>query len=250
MQFSRVLVTATLCAVIFAGGHLSRCRGQLIVDSDATINYEVAGGELHFVENASGQSPTIMVVEPALVQSDARAFNSSVINVLGGEFRRDLIAHDNSVVNVLGGRFRDDLRAQGESLVNLFGGEVEDGTVASDSAAINVLGGSYWSLVAVGNGVITVRGGTMAVEPDYEIFTSGSGVIIFHGTEFNFPYGVITDATGVLTGVLSSGDPIAAEFIQHENGKILLVPEPSTLAMMLAALPLGYFAFRRRRSLS
>ena len=82
-------------------------------------------------------------------------------------------------------------------------------------------------------GVGNIRRG-LAIDPQSStLFISQSfpGVI----------YRVNTDGTG-LTPIISTIDTGARQLLVVEP-----VPEPSTLAMLLAAVPLGYLAYRRSR---
>ena len=68
-----------------------------------------------------------------------------------------------------------------------------------------------------------------------------------YGTSFNYPFGTITDASGVLTGILSDGSAINNQFFRNEPPAILnliFLPEPATVGMFGMAM----LVMLRRRS--
>jgi hypothetical protein len=71
---------------------------------------------------------------------------------------------------------------------------------------------------------------------------SDASMIVVHGSGFNYPFGEILDVTGALTGTLSNGDPIDAEFQIIGDASILLVPEPASCTLLLLAC--GLLAIR------
>ena len=64
---------------------------------------------------------------------------------------------------------------------------------------------------------------------------SDTSTIVVHGSGFNYPPGKILDPAGTLTGTLSSGEVIDADFQIIGNSSILLVPEPGSLTILLIA---------------
>jgi hypothetical protein len=52
------------------------------------------------------------------------------------------------------------------------------------------------------------------------------------GTEFNYPYGPLSDSPGTLTGVLASGESINISFRIEGDASIVLVPEPSPMVLL------------------
>ena len=74
-------------------------------------------------------------------------------------------------------------------------------------------------------------------------------VLVFHGTDFNYPYGPVPDSWGTLTGTLKNGDPIDVLFSVWSNASMVLaVPEPSSLTLLaMGAVGLLAYAWHRRR---
>jgi hypothetical protein len=132
-------------------------------------------------------------------------------------------AWESSTVNIAGGHV-DFLHANDSSLINILSGEFEPS--ARGASRINIFGGMIGSLSA-----------------GYSEFDTS--MIVVHGSGFNYPLGTILDSAGTLTGRLSNGDPIDADFQIIGNSSILLVPEPGTLAILLIACGLLAGRFRR-----
>jgi hypothetical protein len=81
------------------------------------------------------------------------------------------------------------------------------------------------------------------------LLTGGNGTIVIHGSDFNMPLGSVQPLMGSLTGKLADGTPLSVTFNRNVrgNGNILLVPEPSTLVLLiLASLGLAPFTQRNR----
>ncbi|MHC5097576.1 MAG: PEP-CTERM sorting domain-containing protein, partial [Planctomycetota bacterium] len=88
---------------------------------------------------------------------------------------------------------------------------------------------------------VEVSGGLVSnlIAGDY----SNSGLIVIHGTDFNYDYGYITDFSGTLIGTLESGENLLAEFSRFGDAQILLVPEPATLLLV----GIGAVMMRKRK---
>jgi hypothetical protein len=139
------------------------------------------------------------------------AYDSSRVNISGGSIGYgggNLYAYDSSIVNVSGGTvgFAGNLNARHSSVVNISGGSVAyAGMVdAYDSSKINISGGSVAQ-----SGILNAY---------------GSGVITIFGTGFNLPYGLVTQTSGSLSGVLTDGSSLDVQFATLSHGEIILSP--------------------------
>lgn len=142
------------------------------------------------------------------VFDDVETSNSAVLNLFGGEYDEDIEAFDNSVINIFGGIYSTGFG----DLDDIEGGEiaVEDDEVVN-SAQINIHGGFFMGALfdpdfcAQGNGTMMIFGSDFAVD----------------GVEVEF--GPIEAESGLLTGILEDGSELNNDFIQLDNGVIILV---------------------------
>ncbi len=105
-----------------------------------------------------------------------------------------------------------------------------------------IYGGSTnnWDINSVDDSEVFIYGGLFR-----GIYSWGHQVTIY-GTDFNHPYGYVTELQTNLTGILSNGDPINCYLGRTFDGEtvageVLLVPEPCTLLL----LSIGYLTIRK-----
>jgi len=140
---------------------------------------------------------------------------------------------DTSTFDMEGGLVGGQLNGRGFSTVTMNGGAVTSHLVVGDSSTLSLTGG--------------IVGEQLRAEGDGLMLIFGSGFEV-NGTPV--PYGDLVAMSGVLTGMLSSGDLLSNEFKQGGldgtyNGTIRLVPEPGTASLLGFGL-LGLAAARRR----
>jgi hypothetical protein len=147
------------------------------------------------------------------------ALNSSNVNVFGGSVY-SLSAHDTGIVNVWDDADVDALSALESGVVNMWDGQA-DHVGAGEFGTVNLSGGLVTDyLGASGSGVINIYG------YDLEKFASGG------------KYG-----DGFVSGVWQ--DDVAFNFDFYGSGtysRVALIPEPSTLAIVMA----GVLLLRKR----
>jgi hypothetical protein len=201
-----------LCVVVLASSVCSsQASAQVVIDYDTTVDYTIDDG-VAIREGANPTPPTVVsFVEPADIRMDIDVYDASEVHVLGGEFRDALATRDTSTLRIFGGHFWEGLAALDASTMHVFGGQDVD---------------------------------------DVSLDAGGSSTITVYGTDFNYPYGPIGDASGRLTGTLLNGDKMwegGWPFEIHDQAQIILaIPEPSTL-VLLTTSALGMLAFIRRR---
>ncbi len=199
--------------------------GILQLDHSALIDLQVHG-DLHALDGPLGSSPTVVeLTGPAYVEGTSEAFGASTVTISGGSVIY-ASAYDTGTLNLLGGSV-EYLQGYDSSTVNILGGVIGDCLSALDSSVVNISGGRIYE----------------------GIYARDASIITIAGSGFNYPYGEIPDASGILTGTLANGDPISNPFDIYDDASIVLaVPEPSTLVLLgMGALGLAACAWRRRR---
>ena len=268
------LAVAILALMVGAG------RTEVIIDTDTVIDQTI-NDVVRIVDGATPPT-TVEIVDPADV-SAVEAHHTCVVNMTGGIIRGNLQAYDASVLNVSGGSFGLSVVARDSSTAYLTGGNSEV-VSALDSSTMNISGGDFEFVWASGESMLTVSagkfsslncehtstaiisGGTFdsvaARGPSILMISGGmideisagihpvpsTCVVTVRGDGFNYPSGEIPETSGTLTGMLASGEPINAGFEILDGASIVLVPEPSSLAMLSAAVVvLLTCAWRKRR---
>jgi hypothetical protein len=140
----------------------------------------------------------------------------------GGGHGWDLMAYNNSEVTISGGMIAYDLHAFDNTQVTISGGSIGHDLYAKNSSQVSISGGVLGRLIVAG-------------EPP-----ESHSVITIDGSGFNYPFGVIADSSGTLTGTLINGKPINNDFMIYDGASIVLVPEPATVLL------LGFGAVRLR----
>lgn len=166
----------------------------------------------------------------------------TVLNLLtGGAIRHGgLGVHDNSRATIDGGSIEFDLDTFGSSQVAFSQGLIGISLRANNNSQVTIFGGEIvWNLKAKADSRISLYGGSIG-----NILTAeDTSIITVYGSNFNYGPGEIPDRTGTLTGILSNGDPINNDFYISTNASIVLVPEPSTLLLVV----LGAVLIRKRK---
>jgi hypothetical protein len=195
------------------------------------------------------------------------AAGNSVINISGGTFgvgetdgAGGVNAIVNGVVNISGGDISglpEGLHAEGNGVINVTGLGGQPARInATGTGVINFLDGPLQNLTASGVGVVTLKGSdpgsltNIAAQDTVTIRIFGASFAAFNGA-VPLPYGPIAFGSGNLSGVLADGTvftnvPFIRNFGPGFAANIVLVPEPATMALGLAALT-GVVAGARRR---
>jgi hypothetical protein len=197
-----------------------------IIDSDISSLFVVDGGAIidsfTYVHNSPDDNTTADIYGGYI--GGLVASFSSTVNLYDGSIG-NLHANDSSMVNIHDGRVHN-LDAYQWSSVNIFGGLFENIVRTSDYSQIIILGGSFANrLRATENSIMTIYGSDFNID----------GIPI--------SYGQITVPTGILTGILASGESINNDFYIYDDATIVLVPEPATVLLF----GLGSLALLKKR---
>jgi hypothetical protein len=97
---------------------------------------------------------------------------------------------------------------------------------ATDQALIRIVGGTFR---AINEGVNTTPGVQLALQSQLRI----------RGSNFNYPFGAVPDASGLVTGILADGQPFAFQFARTSEATLILVPEPSAACLAIVGMLLA-----------
>ena len=145
----------------------------------------------------------------------------TTIDMFGGSINK-LRIYDSSTVNVYGGEILWSIESYNGSTVNVYGGEILWSVISRDSSAVNIYGGiiNFESLFVINSSTLNIYGGDLLVgnSPGF----SESSTVNIYG------YGFEYEARS-LTGLLSDGSSfIFRELFSDEylHMNLIVVPEP------------------------
>lgn len=291
--FSRrgsIALVAACCGFVAARPALADDFTYSFYPTNTTINAPVttdfaivgyAGGSFNddFSRNFAGPaSPTITVASGAEI-GDAEVFNSSVVNVTGGNVNPFL--HDSSTLNVSGGDVSfclsfssaklkvmagtvEDIETQGLSL-DISGGQLgvviansrtDDAGNSMGSSVAELTGGHYVGEInAYNEGILNLRGGT--IDAGVTLSAMEGGTLNIYGTGLTAqlvdPNSTESYDLYTLAGSLANGSSIDGLQLKvrkdgftygHSTFNLINTPEPATLSIVGLA---GVTARRRRR---
>jgi hypothetical protein len=223
--------------------------GRLTVRDSSSI--EMSGGTV-----GGGSFGTVFLVA-----------DSASVTVNGGTVNGEILGvRDTSHLTWDGGFLPGSIIAVGSATADIRSGSIATWLEVLQSASVVLSGGSVGNSTSTsGSASLTVRGGSVGSFLD----AGGSSVIVIEGTGFEVdgspvPYGPLAATSGILDGVLASGDAFSTEFAQGKSGgsstgTIELAPPPvvsvpavsATGRVALTACLLGYslvMLSRARRS--
>lgn len=221
-------ITAGLVAGVFVL-HAAPC--QAVTYSDGNVHV-IDGSNSPitstvFVYDSSIGNPTTIQIESGGVVEDQIQLNDFCLMSMRSGFVADSIfLDDDSQAIIRGGRIDGSLILSNRSSVTMLGGITQDSTyfVKNDST-------------------FDIKGGVLGDE----LQASNRSVVTIYGQMFNRPYGEITNDFGMLSGILSNGDPFSLRYFRDIDATIRLVEAPApTSATPLIALG-AIAAIRRRR---
>jgi len=216
-----IWVMVVVCVMFFLGA--PEVSADIVYDfgGEHDIDFEI-NDSIIITDNITAIPTTVNLVSDGILRYQAAVYDNSTFNIVGGLVSDDVRVYDNSHVNISsGGIYTYDLEGYQNSLITISGGSIARRLYIEDNSQAFITGGTIGDIIDVyDNSIVTIE-----------------------GTGFNYPYGAITNSTGILTGTLANGDLINNHFYVHDNASIVLVPEPATLLL----LGLGGLLIRKRR---
>lgn len=198
----------------------------------ATIVYDFGGeynidfylhDDVKVLDSSTGEPTTVNIIAGGVIDDYMKVFDNSIINVDGG--RVDWVdSFDESRIGVFAGEVESFLRTNANSHASITGGTLSGTNVFSlqvlNNSSVDISGGLIKGKIEARDDTkIYISGGLL--EGVLDVYTSS--IVTISGSNFNYDFGEITNTTGILTGMLTSGDLIDILFYVHDNASIVLV---------------------------
>jgi hypothetical protein len=182
-----------------------------------------------------------------------QSYGSSQVDISGGStpefYTRDssqvdisrgsigaLYCYDSSQVDIFDGSIKE-LHSGYSSQVNISGGSIKEDLISAGNSQVNISGGSIGGdLELWWQSVIQIIGSNFAV--DGKPFGYGELTSIFGGLPRYEPW-------RNLTGALASGELIDTDFRIGHDARIILIPEPASVLLMVVGLTI--LTLRRKK---
>lgn len=226
-----------------AGGLFARGQSAVTVTGSvhpitlieqATLTFEGAGGRFQSFDSAQ------VFIRGNAILGGGSASGDSQVFLEGGFLTSSLRIEDNAILVMTGGSVKNvSFRGSGQSRIS---GGIAGGRGVDGSATLRWSGGS----------LVPPSGGSLPLPPGRIYGVGPLATLEIVGTDFavdGTPVGLgeLTASSGLLTGTLSSGETLGLMFFRQ--GRILLLPEPHVLGLLvLAMLAVGSGRSSGRRS--
>ena len=159
------------------------------------------------------------------------AFHESIVNVSGGSLNT-LLSFNSSTVNAFGGTI-DLLGAWDTGTVNVWGDAYVDVLDTRESGISTISGGTVDRAGVLEFGTINLSGGLVS----RALWAGDSGIVNVYGYDLNKMDSGGGYGYGFVHGKWQNGTTFNIDFGSAETfSHIVLVPEPSTVALLLAGL--------------
>jgi len=192
--------------------------------NDSVLN--ISGGLIDLSTNDRSQ---VMVSGGTIW--DSHFYDSSHIEISDGTLFSHTLVEDNTDIIITGGTLSQGITLRHDSQGTMLGGRVEGDMFLQNNSQYELLGGTFELgklLILSDNSILRVIGSDFAIDG----VSIGDGIISsVTGTQsWNEPY-------RRLTGTLQNGDIIDNRFQIGNTAQIVIVPEPTTIVLLLGALP-------------
>ncbi|MFH1883536.1 MAG: hypothetical protein ABIL62_12600 [Planctomycetota bacterium] len=264
MRTKSIFVVATATFLFFPIGSQNVEANMYFSDGEThTINFTI-NDEVRVYNSPSDYPTTVNLVTGGEINYHFHVYDSSQASISGGSIAGHTGAYDNSQISISGGSIGGDFVARSSGQISISGGWIDGGWYAFDDSQVSISGGTVdGGLAAWGSSQASISGGSIAGEvhvfENSQVIISGgtlcgnllvhhSSQITIKGSEFNYPYGTLT-GSGLLTGILASGDMINRYFQTFDDARIVLVPAPSAILLGSIGITFSGWLLRRRRML-
>jgi len=285
MKRQSIVVMIILLTLIFL--NLTTVKANIYLDDGLVhnISSQFPHGNVYIDYQAPGMGTTINLLPGGRISgSPIRAYNDCNFNMLGGliDASGNLYAYDNTQITFSsgaitnGGLFLYDntettfsggsmtnLGTNQNSMLSMFGGTITQQLMVDGSSEATVSGGAIGiRLVAGGSSLLTITGGDLGYSTtSSEILATGSSVVTLIGSNFavngqDIGYGILTSISGStygdepwrhLSGTLLSGDDFSMFFKIAYDAKIVTIPAPSALILVIIGLGCSSWKLRKHK---
>jgi len=205
-------------------------------------------------EEAPLMYTTVNLLPGGRITADLVGFKDSLININGGTVDGYIDINEYSQLSVSSGLLGI-ITTDGYAQMDISGGSIGHSVFCRGFSQASITGGSVLHSIASSEfSQVIFSGGALEGFLD----SGGRGTITIVGYDFaidgqSVGYGELTSILGGLpedepwrhlTGTLASGEPIDNDFRIAEYAKIILIPEPATIALLSIG---GIAVIRRRR---
>jgi len=265
-----LLVNAPVSGVIYSTGtHVisSNLNDSLIIEGDADVTFtdgakafdievrdsavfSMSAGEIATSLNAfgghtyisGGTFNTAGVLTSGVFASDyayVRFEGASVAVISASTDLLNSLPGQNPVIDFYGGTVTSGVWTQEQGVVNIFGGTLNvSETGLNSDGHINIYGGVFGLGSYISGG--SWDGGNMNI----------------YGSTFNYPFGIIPDTSGTVSGTLSDGNLVSLTFLDEDLSvgrrtatiDLKAVPEPGTFALLASGAIFALVLGGRRKS--
>ena len=232
-------------------------HGIVYFDDGGTHDIDYVINDTVWVDSLlPGRGTTVNLLDGGTVDSGyyLHSWEDSAVNVQGG-YIHDLNTRDRSTLNVSGGLIMN-CEAFDNSLITVTNGSVYSLKSSSSESSISVSGGLLTQASAQQGGNVTISGGLQSDR----FFCFADGTITVEGYGFAIDgnpvgFGELGTILGGdwndeparrLTGALISSEPIDLDLYIGNTGRIVLIPEPVVLSLLIMG---GLVMLRRRRKM-
>lgn len=227
------------------GGNVT---GQLKSFQDSKIN--VNGGDLTCeLLNAFGRSHISLSNGSIRTGGNLKLYDNSQMDITGGSiFNSILQVYNDSYVSFSNGSINNSISGKDTSHIVVYSGTVGSSLSGTEHCQIDMYGGNVNGyLTATDNTQINLFGGVI----NNSFRVSNTARITIYGTDFAIDgvpvnYGELQSILGSsyssepsrhITGMLSNGGLLDNDFYIGYEGSITLIPEPSTIFLLIGAIP-------------
>jgi hypothetical protein len=211
-------------SVTIADGYLGEVRAH------DDVSVEVAGGTISYLLLAGNATLTQTGAVDGLFEVTEQSSMLLAGDAQASGLDSGVVMSGSGFLEMVGGHITDNgLQASGDARIQMSGGRIDTlGVLLSEQASMLWSGGEISELELLDTSQLSIAGDSFEID----------GIPV--------DLGLVGASSGLLSGILASGDPFAVPFTRASGARLFLLPEPSTGS--LVGLGLVALAARRARA--